>query len=69
MLEKFSRRVRWAAIGIIVVLVGLLAYLNRQEVETNLLVMTIAMPRAVLIVVTGGIGFIGGWLTGRWRGT
>jgi uncharacterized integral membrane protein len=67
MLKQFRKRVRWAIIGIIVLLVAIVAFQNREYTETHILMMHISMPRAVLIVVTGGIGFVAGWLTGRWR--
>ncbi len=65
MLEEFQSRVRWAIIGIIAVLVLIVAIQNRESVETQVLMMKLTMPRAVLIAVTGGIGFVAGWLTGR----
>ena len=65
--ETFKTRVRWAVIGIIALAVIIVAIQNREPVETRILVMQISMPRAVLIAVTAGIGFIAGWLTGRRR--
>jgi len=65
MLENFQSRVRWAIIGIIALAVIIIAFQNREPVQTQLLMMEVTMPRAVLIAVTGGIGFIAGWLTGK----
>jgi len=65
MLEEFQSRVRWAIIGIIAVLVIIVAIQNRESVDTQILMMELTMPRAVLIAVTGGIGFVAGWLTGK----
>ena len=52
-------------VGILVVIVTLQ---NTHEVETRLLFVTIAMPRAVLLLVTLVIGFVIGLLvSGRLR--
>ena len=56
---------------IVVVLLGLLAvvlaFQNRESVETRFLMFTATMPRWALILGTGLAGFIAGWLAGRLR--
>ena len=66
-MENLRSRVRWAIIGIIAVAVIIVAIQHREPVETRILMMQVTMPRAVLIAVTGGIGFIAGWLVGKRR--
>ena len=57
---------QWIRLGIIIVIavvIVILAVQNREQVETRLIVTTVTMPRALLIAVTGGIGFLAGMLT------
>ena len=39
---------------------------NTEPVETRLLVATVTMPRAALLAITGGIGFVLGLLVALW---
>jgi len=47
-----------ASIAVIVILI----LQNTEEVSTKILFATVSMPRAVLLLVTGGIGFLAGLL-------
>ena len=40
-----------------------IAFLNKQQVETNLIFKTVKMPGILLILITLGIGFVGGLIT------
>jgi len=51
-------------IGTLVVLVLIAVLQNRQTVDTKFLFATVSMPRALLLLVTLGIGFAAGVLTG-----
>ena len=65
--EKPKRNIgQWIRLIVIIaiaVVIVILAVQNREQVETKLLVTTVTMPRALLIAVTGGIGFLAGMLT------
>jgi len=47
-----------ASIAVIVILI----LQNTEEVSTKILFATVSMPRAVLLLATGGIGFLAGLL-------
>ncbi len=67
--EKLTSRgqVRLIVIIVLGVLAVVLALLNRETVETNLLVWTPSMPRFVLLLLTLAVGFVVGFLTGTMR--
>lgn len=49
---------------IVILLLALIVFLqNTQAVETKLLFLTITMPRALLLMLTFIMGFIGGLIT------
>lgn len=52
-----------AVLVVLTVLVLALIVQNTESVETKLLFMTLSMPRAVLLLLTAGIGFAGGLIT------
>lgn len=64
-------RKRLSTRGIVaIVLVGLLvilAVLNFEKVSVDLAVRSVQMPLIVLIAISAGIGFLGGWLFFRRR--
>lgn len=57
---------KWKALGIAlgIALVLVVVFQNREVVETRLLFATVAMPRALLLVITLLVGFAGGVITG-----
>ena len=50
-------RLRWIAIGILVLLIVVVVLQNTDTVDTKLLFVTVTMPRALLLVTTTLIGF------------
>lgn len=50
-------------IVVLVVLVLIAVLQNRQTVDTKFLFATVSMPRALLLLVTLGVGFAAGMLT------
>ena len=52
-----------AVLVVLTVLVLALIVQNTESVETKRLFMTLSMPRAVLLLITAGIGFAGGLIT------
>lgn len=56
---------RWklAAVAVIAILAIIVVAQNTQAVETKLLLVTVTMPRAILLLVTMLIGFVLGILT------
>lgn len=55
-MKKFKN----ALVVVIVLLVIIIILQNTQAVETKLLFMTITMPRALLLILTFLVGFVGG---------
>lgn len=53
-------RIITLAIAAIVLLI--LVFQNTASVDTRILFVTVSMPRALLLVVTAGIGFVAGLL-------
>ena len=56
---------RWklAAVAVIAILAIIVVAQNTQAVETKLLLITVTMPRAILLLVTLLAGFVLGLLT------
>lgn len=52
---------------VIGVLAVILAFQNREPVETRFLMFRMEMPRFVLLLLTTGIGFVAGFLLGTYR--
>ena len=56
---------------VVVVLIGVaavvLAFQNRESVETKFLMFTATMPRFALLLLTAGCGFVAGFLAGTLR--
>lgn len=46
--------------GVVAVLVLIILFQNRQSVETKFLFFSITMPRAILLMITAGLGFAAG---------
>lgn len=59
-------RMRTAVATIVAILVIIVVLQNTQTVETKLLLVTITMPRAVLLFVTLLVGFSLGLITATW---
>jgi len=54
-------------IAIVIAILALIIVLqNTQAVETKLLLVTVTMPRAVLLFVTLLVGFVLGLITATW---
>ena len=56
-------RVKITAVVVVTVLLIVVVLQNTQSVETKLLFVTIAMPRALLLFVTLLVGFVVGFVT------
>ena len=56
-------KIKFGAIAILLLCAVIIAFQNRESVETTLLFATVEMPRAALLFVTLAIGFAGGVLT------
>lgn len=56
---------RWklAAVAIVGILAIIVVAQNTQAVETKLLFVTVTMPRAILLLITLGVGFVLGLLS------
>ena len=59
-------RIRIAIAIVVAILVVIVVLQNTQTVETKLLFVTIAMPRAVLLLVTLLVGFALGLIAATW---
>ena len=57
------KNIKLVLIIVILTLAIVIAFLNRQEVDVNLIFDTVTMPGILLILVTLGIGFLGGLIT------
>jgi len=62
----------WSKAKLIVIIIVLLVVIvlvlqNTEEVKTRILLADVTMPRAVLLLVTGGMGFIAGLLVAGFR--
>lgn len=57
------KRLRIGAIVLVAVYILIVVFLNTEEVETHLLFIKLAMPRALLLFVTLLIGFLAGFTT------
>lgn len=55
-------KVRLIVITAAVVVTLILVFQNTETVETQILFGKVPMPRALLLAITAGIGFVGGWL-------
>jgi uncharacterized integral membrane protein len=54
-------------VAVALVIAVILILQNTEHVETHILFARVTMPRAVLLVVAAGVGFVAGWLTARLR--
>ena len=59
-------RIRIVIAIVVAILVIIVVLQNTQTVETKLLLVTITMPRAVLLFVTLLVGFALGLITATW---
>ena len=59
-------RIRIVIAIVVAILAVIVALQNTQAVETKLLLVTITMPRAVLLFVTLLVGFALGLITATW---
>lgn len=57
------KNIKLALIIVILTLAIVIAFLNKQEVDVNLIFKTVKMPGILLILVTLAIGFCGGLIT------
>ena len=57
-------QVKIAVVAVIILIAIILILQNREPVETKILFASVTMPRAVLLLVTAGISFVAGLLTG-----
>jgi len=57
------KKVKIASAAILVIIALIIAFQNRESVDTKLLFATVTMPRAALLFITLVIGFTGGILT------
>ena len=57
------KNIKLVLIIVILTLAIVIAFLNKQDVEVNLIFKTVTMPGILLILVTLGIGFLGGLIT------
>jgi len=48
------------AVGVLAVLVVIVAFQNTEAVQTRLLFTSVTMPMAILLFVTGTLGFLAG---------
>lgn len=55
-------KIKIAAVVILLIVVAIIAFQNRESVDTRLLFVTVTMPRAALLFVTLVIGFACGVL-------
>ncbi len=67
MADSIKGNLKLTGISTLVVLVLVVILQNTAIVETKVLWMSIAMPRALLLAVTVGIGFGAGYVYGRFR--
>jgi len=65
---SIARRLKYVGMAIIALLVLIIVLQNTESVRTDLLFVSITMPRAVLLFVTFVIGFILGMFVRRRRG-
>ena len=65
---SIARRLKYVGMAIIALLVLIIVLQNTESVRTDLLFVSITMPRAVLLFVTFVIGFILGMFARRRRG-
>jgi uncharacterized integral membrane protein len=65
---SIARRLKYAGMAIIALLVLIIVLQNTESVRTDLLFVSITMPRAVLLFVTFLIGFLLGLFVRRRRG-
>lgn len=59
-------QIKTGVIGVVAVLLVIVVLQNTQSVETKILFVTVAMPRAVLLFVTLLVGFVLGLGVASW---
>jgi len=69
---QYGQLLRIAVILLLVVLVGILVFQNREDVDTRVFFFTVTMPRAALVFTAFAIGMVTGVLASwsrfsRWR--
>ena len=57
-----TSKARLIVITAAVVVTLILVFQNTEPVETQILFAEVRMPRAFLLAITAGIGFVAGWL-------
>ena len=62
------KRLRTLVFALVAVLVIIVVLQNTQSVETRILLVTLSMPRAVLLFVTLLLGFVLGLVAASWLG-
>ena len=58
-----KKHIKWIAWGLAAVVVLIVILQNTENVETQLLFVSVTMPRALLLLIVGGIGFVMGVVT------
>ena len=56
------KKVKYAAVGIVIILLGIVIFQNFEEKTIKILFASIRMPVALLLILTFGIGMIAGWI-------
>ena len=62
------KRLRTLVFALVAILVIIVVLQNTQSVETRILLVTLSMPRAVLLFVTLLLGFVLGLVAASWHG-
>ena len=57
------KKARIVLIIVIVLLALIVSFQNKESVETKFLLLTITMPRVLLLLLTFTLGFVGGMIT------
>lgn len=62
-MRDFLQYLKWAGLVALAVIVIILVFQNTEQVETQLLVTSVTLPRALLLLTTAAIGYAAGVLT------
>ncbi|MEL6241105.1 MAG: LapA family protein [Pseudomonadota bacterium] len=64
-MHDLLRQIRWSAFLSVAAVFGLFVVQNAARIELQFVIWTLTTRRAVLVLVTLGLGFALGWLFGR----
>lgn len=56
------RKMKFIAIGIVVILLGMVIFQNFEEQKITILFATVRMPLALMLLFTFAVGVLAGWL-------